>query len=87
MPIMDQTTFVSEQVSHINYMSINGSEGDYDEEYYRKLYWDFFLEKFEKLRYCVVYKFGDLYYQKMSKEDAFKIAWHFESDPKKTLKN
>jgi hypothetical protein len=87
MPVMDQTTFVSSRVAHVNYMSITGFEGEYNEEWFRKLYWDYYLTKYEKFMYSVESKFGDYYYRTMSKEEAFKKGFHFESDPKKTLKN
>tara|TARA_B110000285_G_scaffold232857_1_gene305049 strand:+ start:443 stop:706 length:264 start_codon:yes stop_codon:yes gene_type:complete len=87
MPPMDQTTFISSRVAHINYMSITGFDGDFDEAWFTKLYWEYYLEKYEKFRFCVESKFGDYYYRKMSKEEAFKKGFHFESDPKKTLKN
>jgi len=87
MPPMDQTCFVSSRVAHINYMSITGFEGEYDEAWFRKLYKEYYLGTYAKFSYCVESKFGDYYYRAMPKEEAFNKAWHFESDPKKTLKN
>jgi hypothetical protein len=87
MPVMDQTCFVSSRVAHINYMSITGFEGDYDEAWFRKLYEEKYLGTYEKFSYCVESVFGDYYYRVMPKEEAFNKGWHFESDPKKTLKN
>lgn len=87
MPVMDQTCFISSSVAHINYMSITGFEGEYDEAWFRKLYWEHYLEKYDKFRYCVESKFGDYYYRTCSKKEAFDKGWHFESDPKKMLKS
>ena len=67
-------------------MSITGIEGEYNEQWFRELYINT-IDKYEKFRYSVEYKYSDLYYKKMSKEEAFKKGWHFESDPEKTLKN
>ena len=68
-------------------MSITGFEGDYDEAWFRNLYEEKFIGTYEKFRYCVESRFGDYYYRVMSKEEAFNKGYHFESDPKKTLKN
>ena len=87
MPVMDQTCFISASVAHINFISITGFEGEYDEAWFRKLYYDHYLEKYPKFSYKVTELFGDLYYKKISKDEAFKKAWYFESDPNKTLKS
>ena len=68
-------------------MSITGFEGDYDEAWFKKLYYEHYLGTYAKFRYCVESKFGDYYYRTMGHDESFNKGWHFESDPKKTLKN
>lgn len=48
-------------------MSITGFEGEYDEAWFKKLYWDYYLTKYDKFRYKVENRFGDYYYVEMSK--------------------
>jgi hypothetical protein len=71
MPVMDQTCFISSKEAHINYVSITGFEGHFDQEWFRKLYRDHYIQKYDKFSYSVEYLFGDLYYKKMSKDEAF----------------
>ena len=68
-------------------MSVTGFEGDVDEAWYEGVYKNKFIKDFDKFSYRLVECFGDLYYQKISKEKAFKQGYHFEKDPAKTLKS
>lgn len=84
---MDQACFCSTSKVNINYMSVTGFEGDVDNEWYQGIYKNKFIKNFPKFRYKIVERFGDMYYQEVSEEEAFKQGYHFESDPEKTLKS
>jgi hypothetical protein len=63
MPAMDQACFISTSKSHINYMNFCLIDGNFRSEDLKRIYAEVYLGKFEKLRYNVVYKFGDIYYE------------------------
>ena len=42
---------------------------------------------YPKFSYKLTYKYGDLYYQKISYEEALEKGFYFEEDPSKILKN
>lgn len=68
-------------------MSVTAFEGEcLDEAYYREVY-NKFLEKNEKLRYKVVDKYGDIFYEKMDFDLALERGYKYESDPEKVLKS
>lgn len=85
IPTNDQNLFISTKKAHINCMNITTYEGVFDEKWVQQHYAKFV--KFEKFRYCVEYRLGDVYYKKMPWKEVFEKAIHWESDPEKTLKN
>jgi len=75
MPPMDQACFVSTSKSHVNYMSFTGFGGGVlGEEDCLKLYRDT-LRMHPKLTYKVETLGGDMYYGKMSEEEAMEKAY------------
>ena len=68
---MDQACFCSTSKVNINYMSVTGFEGDVSEEWLAYIYKVKYIKEFEKFRYRIVELFGDLYYEKISAEEAF----------------
>lgn len=87
MPAMDQACFISTSKAHVNYMSVNFAEGNFDHEAYVKLARTKYIKKHAKFRSKVVMKFGDLYYEELDVEEAAAMALYSEPNPKRHWKN
>ena len=87
MPAMDQACFISTSRSHANFVSVTFFEGNFDEEWLAKKFKDWYIETFEKYSYRVVMKYGDIYYKKMTKQEAFEKGVHIIKDPKLICRN
>jgi hypothetical protein len=77
MPPMDQQCFCSNKFIHVNYMSVSGYDGPVITEARHRQIWKEMVEKHPKFLYKVVYKFGDLYYEKMDFDTAFSRGYKF----------
>ena len=86
MPAMDQATFISATAAHVNFMSITGFEGDLDKQWMENYFRTKYVDRYPKFSYKINMKFGDLYYEEISKDEAYEKGFHYENDEKKTLK-
>lgn len=86
MPAMDQACFISTSKSHINYVSVSYFDGTFSCEGLKKIYSEKFISHFEKFRYKVVYRFGDIYYDLMTPEEALEKSFTIQTDPDKIPK-
>ena len=88
MPAMDQTTLISATAANINFMGVTGIEGNIlNKEWYTTYFRKNYVDIHPKFRCKITYRFGDCYYEEISKDEAMDRGYHFEDDPAKTLKN
>ena len=87
MPPMDQQTYISNHNAHVNFMSVTGFDGKGMDQKTARRQYENLVNFAEKFRYKVVYKFGDMYYQKMSHQEAMEKGFQWNEDPSKVLKN
>lgn len=74
---------VGNKNAHHNFISLAYLEGEFTFESLRNLYRYKFVEDFEKFSYRIVMKFGDPYYEKIDKDEAFNRAFHVIENPGK----
>lgn len=71
MPAMDAGCFVGNSKANVNFISVSFFDGEFTEEGLRKIYREKFIKDFEKFRFKVTMKFGDMYYEEIPPDEAF----------------
>ena len=86
MPAMDQATFISTSQAPVNFISVTGIEGKITRESVMQIV-KRNIHRFPKFRYKIIMRFGDLYYEEITEEQALERAFFFEDRPEKILKS
>lgn len=85
MPAMDVGCYVGTSLANVNLMSVSFFDGEFTEEGLRFIYREKFIGRFDKFKYKVTMKFGDMYYEEISAKEALEHGFYFQKDPAKIL--